>query len=594
MNQFDARIGRLQKAMKKDGFKAYVIPATDPHLSEMYAPRFGAERFYFCPFKGEDGTVLVTQNSSYLFTDGRYWVEAEAALRDTKTVLMRAGKIGVPSLIEFVKEKNLYPLGLDMSLLSTNDLAKYGADKSHSIRHVSYASLVDDMPPYPMAPIFKMDSKLFTKTRKERIAGIVAAMTDVGAKACLIAELDDIAYVLGYRGNDVPFTPVFYSYLYVKADGTLDLFVDSKKLPKGFAEKDIRVHSYDAILPFLDAKKDLPTSVDPNRTNALLSNHCKGRIFQTSPAYVQKSVKGPVELDNIRRIHVTDGLAVLKLMKYVDETIDKGDLNEEIYAKYIDNVRLTNPNCFELSFGTIAAVDSNAAMMHYGPSETIYSPVSRKNQVLLVDSGGQYYGGTTDITRTFILSKEPNKNIIHDYTLTLKSQIALSTQIIEQGSSGHTVDIAAREVMWKEGLDYKCGTGHGVGYMSAVHEGPVGFRYYDSPDRDDKAVLVPGHLITIEPGVYKDYQYGIRLENELVIVPAYETDNGVFYRFETVTYCPYDARGIDVTMLSDAELNWYNAYAAKVCEKLSPLAEKDSDGDLLAYLKKVTTPLRRG
>ena len=229
--------------------------------------------------------------------------------------------------------------------------------------------------------------------------------------------------------------------------------------------------------------------------------------------------------------------------------------------------------------------------MHYAPSKEKYSPLTRANQLLLVDSGGQYYGGTTDTTRTFIVSKHVSEEVKHDYTLTLKSQIALSTTVFEKGCTGHSIDIRAREIRWKEGRDYKCGTGHGVGYRSCVHEGPIGFRFYDNPDRGDKAELQLGHIITIEPGVYKAHHYGIRLENNLLVVPAFETDDGIFYKFETITYVPYDRRGINVDRLDQDELEWLNNYHHRVFEKLAPYCQ--GDPDLLAYLVRQTAPLYR-
>jgi Xaa-Pro aminopeptidase len=591
MNIFDERIKAFQAQMRLDGLKAYIVPATDPHISEAYAKRFGVMRFYFCSFKGEDGTLLVTQDASYIYTDGRYWVEAEAELKGTSCQLVKSGKPGVPSMVQFIKDNDLYPLGLDASLFPLYELRKYYAGDSKKIVSLDYSFLVKDLPDYPSDKIFKVDQKYLSTTREERVKEIMKRTAAIGAKAVLLTALDDIAYVLGYRGNDIDCTPVFYSWLYIDEEENLHLFIDAKKLPDGFKEEKVIIHPYESLISFLDERKDVPTSIDPKKVNALICAHLNNRIYASSPAYQMKCVKGDVEVKNLRHIHEEDGLQVLKLMKYVDDHLDSGFLNEESCAEYVDSQRLALDDCYELSFGTIAAVDSNAAMMHYAPTKEKYSPVNKTNQLLLVDSGGQYFGGTSDITRTFILSDHPSKEVIHDYTLTLKSQIALITSVFEAGCTGHSIDITAREVMWKEGLDYKCGTGHGVGYMGCCHEGPIGFRFYDSPDRDDQGELKIGNVITIEPGVYKDYKYGIRLENELLVVPAYTTDQGIFYKFEVITYCPYDRRGIDVTMLTDEEIKWFNEYSEMVYTRLAPLASNDKD--LLAYLRKQTLPLAR-
>ncbi len=590
MNIFDERIEVLQKQMKVDGIKAYIIPATDPHMSEECCSRFSSERFYFCPFKGADGTLLVTQDHYYIYTDGRYWTEAEGDLVSSSCILVYQGKAGVPSMSEFVKENNLYPLGLDSSLFSLGELRSFYSDKDHPIKNISYRRFVKDLPSLPQGKIWKVDQKYLSLTRDERVKNIMDVVFSAGAKSIVIPLLDDIAYVLGYRGSDIECTPVFYSYLYIDENSKLTLFIDKAKLPNDF-DTDITVYPYEEFESFLRKNMDIPTMIDPNKTNALICSILKHPVHYASPAYYQKSVKGPVEIENTKEIQAIDGVAVLKLMKYIDDNIDTGRLNEENLAEYLDQARRSNPRCFDLSFTTIAASDANAAMMHYAPTKEKYSPLTRSNQLLLVDSGGQYYGGTTDTTRTFIVSKHVSEEVKHDYTLTLKSQIALSTTIFEKGCTGHSIDIKAREIMWKEGMDYKCGTGHGVGYMSCVHEGPIGFRFYDRPSRGDSGDLQLGHIITIEPGVYKAHRYGIRLENNLLVVPAFETDDGIFYKFETITYCPYDRRGIDMTMLTDEEISWVNNYHKMVFEKLAVYCKGDSE--LLAYLSKQCAPLYR-
>lgn len=581
MNIFDERIARLQRQMKADNIKAYIIPSTDPHMSEECCARFAAERFYFCPFKGNDGLLLVTQDHYYLYTDGRYWTEAEGDLKSSSCILVYMGKAGVPSLSDFIKENNLYPLGLDSSLFSLSDIRAFGSDKNHPIMRVSYRRFVENLPSLPSGKIWKVEEKYLSTTRKERVSSIMDSIRKAGAEAIILPLLDDIAYVLGYRGNDIPCTPVFYSYLYIDKNEHLSLFIDKEKLPQNF-EADIDVYPYDSFDTFVKDHADTPTAIDSNRSNAYLCSILKKPVFLPSPAYSMKSVKGPVEIENTKEIQAIDGIAVLKLMKFIDDHIDNGTLNEYNLSEYLNRCRLSNPRCFDLSFETIAAADSNAAMMHYAPSKDKHSPLTRNNQLLLVDSGGQYYGGTTDTTRTFIVSKHVSEGVKHDYTLTLKSQIALSTTIFEKGCTGHSLDVKAREIMWKEGMDYKCGTGHGVGYMSCVHEGPIGFRYYDRPDRADNGDLSLGHIITVEPGVYKAHKYGIRLENNLLVIPAFETDDGIFYQFETITYCPYDRRGIDVSMLTEEELSWLNNYHSMVFQKLAPYCTGDSD--LLAYL----------
>jgi Xaa-Pro aminopeptidase len=591
MNLYDERISVLQEHMRKDGLKAYIIPATDPHMSEESAGRYTKERFFFCSFKGNDGTLLVTQDASYLYTDGRYWTQAEGDLKGTSTVLVYAGKAGVPSMSQFVKENNLYPLGLDAALFSFNDLKNFYIDTDHKIRQVSYTYLVKDLPSLPTNKIWKVDKSLLSTTMEERINLAMDVVTKQGCKALVIPTLDDISYVLGYRGSDIACTPVFYSYLYIGEDRKPNLFIDEVKFPSEGMPDSIVVHPYEEFFSFLKEHQDVPTFVDKNTTNGRICSILKNKHFGNNPTIRQKSIKGEVEIQNTKEIQAIDGIAVLKLMKFIDDNVEDGNLDEYICAKYIDDARRSQKRCFDLSFETIAAVDDNAAMMHYAPSKDTHASLDKeKNMLLLVDSGGQYYGGTTDTTRTFLFGNHISEEVKIDYTMTLKSQISLSTTIFEKGCSGHEIDITAREIMWKKGLDYKCGTGHGVGYMSCVHEGPIGFRYYHREGVYDDGILTPGHIITIEPGVYKAHKHGIRLENNLLVVPAFETEDGIFYKFETITYAPYDSRGIVLSMLTDEELTWLNEYNKMVYKKLSPLIEEK---DLLEYLKKVCAPLSR-
>ena len=589
MNIFDQRIEKLQAKMREDGLKAYIIPATDPHMSEECCSHFAAERFYFCPFKGSDGTLLVTLDNYYIYTDGRFWTEAEDDIKGSKCTLVYAGKAGVMSMSEFVKANDLYPLGMNESLFSYSSYLTF-VKQGKEIKNISYVDMVENLPSLPEGKIWKVKESLLSTTIEERVNSILNIVKEHSADSIIIPLLDDIAYVLGYRGNDIECTPVFYSYLVISNKDGVTLFIDKNKLPEEKLSAIVKVRDYEDFISYVNEHKDDKAIIDSNRTNAFICSSFKNALFMSSPVYEMKSVKGKVEIENTIEIQKIDAIAVIKLDKYIRDNIACGNLNEYNLAKYLDNTRLENERCFDLSFPTIAAADGNASMMHYGPSEKVHSPLTLDNQLLLVDSGGQYYGGTTDTTRTFLVGKTISKEVIHDYTLTLKSQIALSTTIFEKGCSGHSLDVKAREIMWKEGLDYKCGTGHGVGYMSCVHEGPIGFRYYARPSRLDNAELVPGHIITVEPGVYKARKHGIRLENNLLVVPAFETEDGIFYKFKTITYCPYDKRGIDLTMLTDEELAWLNDYHKMVFETISPLIE---DEELLSFLKSECEEIRR-
>lgn len=587
MNIFDERIKALQRRMLQDGLKAYIIKASDPHLSESYADHYGAMRKYFCSFTGQDGTLLVTCDDYYLYTDGRYFVQAEIELKNTSCILMKEGTKECLPLNEFIKKNELYPLGLDSSLFSLDEIKSFYLDDNHKIISINYDDMYSSIP-LPKGKIFKIPDEYFSVTRKERISSLLNSAKKSGADSLLLTSLEDIAFALSYRGSDIACTPVFYSYLFIDKDESLTLFIDLDKIPENF-DNDIDVLPYEEVYNFLNSRED-KIAVDKSLANAKIVNHIKNPLFIVSPAYLAKAIKGPVEIENIKRVHVLDGIAVLKLFKYLRDNFRKVELDEKKIADYIDATRLLNKECFSLSFETIAALDSNASMMHYAPSEDKFATLKDDSQLVLVDSGGQYFGGTTDITRTFLLQEQPSKEIIHDYTLTLKSHLNMMMTTFMKGCSGRALDIKAREVMWKEGLDYKCGTGHGVSYMLGVHEGPIGLRYYTRPNIKDDYPLEVGNIVTDEPGVYKDYKYGIRIENELLVIKDKSTDQGEFLTFETVTYCPYDKRGIDVDMLTDEELTFLNNYHKLVYDKLSPQIR---DQKLLAFLKDCTSPLEK-
>lgn len=570
----------LREKMAERGIKALIIPNADPHNSEEPSAEYSEIRNLFSAYHEPAGTLLVTEKESFIYTDGRFWEAAKIALKGKETKVQELGKENVLPIEEYIKENSLFPVGIDYSLFPISYLEHLkGYSLADKIVDFKVTDYFKNTVKAESEKIFKLDDSLLSTTFDQRIERQRENLKLYDAESILFSSLDDIAYLLGYRGKDIPYCTVFYSYLYISLKEVV-LFIDKNKIPEDFSLKDkVEIKDYSSIFSFLK-KRNERIILDKKSANIKLFNSVKKPKLIDSPVILEKSIKGEVEIKNTIKYHLKDGYYVFKLMYYIEKNRRK-NLDEYHYASYLDNLRLSDKNCFSLSFPTIAAVDKNAVMMHYGPSEKIHSPVSCKNKLLLVDSGGHYYGATTDITRTFMLSK-PTKEIIHDYTLTLKSQIALSTSVFMKGSSGHTLDIKAREVMWKEGLDYKCGTGHGVGYILNVHEGPIGFRYYIRPGVNDTGIFYPGQIITVEPGVYKTGKYGIRLENELLVVEHRKTDQGIFYRFMTITYCPYDPRLIDPSMLNKEELEFLNSYNKEVYKKLS---KQIKDKDELEFLK---------
>lgn len=561
MNIYDERLALLRAEMQNNGVKAYLVLTGDPHNSETPLPYYGAERKYFCPFSGDNAYLLITQKEALLWTDGRFFISAKQELIGTSIRLMEMGTPGVPTLNEYLAAHSLFPLATSF-LIAPIGLVE-SLKKLGEVQDLSFDYLVTDKPALPNDPLFELSLDIAGESAESKIARVKGQLKE--AKAVLISTLDDIAYLTNLRGHDIPYAPLFHSYLYLGEEDVL--FVDPSRVPASY--KASKVKPLDELLPYLKTVKDIPTLLDKNNLNAELYYLFANPIDGASPSSLMKAIKNPVEIKNTISTQIKDGIAVLRFQKELERRLkEEGATNEWDMALYLHGCRERNEGFIEESFENISSVGSNAAMMHYAPSEDKYSPVTTDSVALLLDSGGTYFGGTTDTTRTFPI--KPSEEFIHDYTLTLKSLIALSKAVFISGSNGRCLDGLAREVMWKEGLDYKCGTGHGVGYMNVVHEGPNAFRYKDA-GRHDGADIVPGMITTVEPGVYKEGKYGIRIENNLLCIPAFTNECGTFFKFQTITYVPIETSCLDLTMLNQEEKDWLNNYHAEVKEKLSPL-----------------------
>lgn len=561
MNIYDERLALLRAEMQNNGVKAYLVLTGDPHNSETPLPYYGAERKYFCPFSGDNAYLLITEKEALLWTDGRFFISAKQELTGTSIRLMEMGTPGVPTLNEYLAAHSLFPLATSF-LIAPIGLVE-SLKKLGEVQDLSFDYLVTDKPALPNDPLLELSLDIAGESAESKIARVKGQLKE--AKAVLISTLDDIAYLTNLRGHDIPYAPLFHSYLYLGEEDVL--FVDPSRVPASY--KASKVKPLDELLPYLKTVKDIPTLLDKNNLNAELYYLFANPIDGASPSRLMKAIKNPVEIKNTISTQIKDGTAVLRFQKELERRLkEEGATNEWDMALYLHGCRERNEGFIEESFENISSVGSNAAMMHYAPSEDKYSPVTTDSVALLLDSGGTYFGGTTDTTRTFPI--KPSEEFIHDYTLTLKSLIALSKAVFISGSNGRCLDGLAREVMWKEGLDYKCGTGHGVGYMNVVHEGPNAFRYKDA-GRHDGADIVPGMITTVEPGVYKEGKYGIRIENNLLCIPAFTNECGTFFKFQTITYVPIETSCLDLTMLNQEEKDWLNNYHAEVKEKLSPL-----------------------
>lgn len=572
-----SKLNKLREIMKKYNINYYIIPSSDPHQSE-YVAEYYRGRAEVSGFTGSAGTLLVGENEAKLWADGRYFIQAAEQLKGSGIDLMKIATPGYDTINEWI-EKNVKEsevLGFDGSCYSTNqykDLLKISKKNKFNINMDKdlLEEVWNDRPSLPEDKIFIHDEIYAGKSASEKISEVRKAMKENNVENYLLTSLDDIAWLFNIRGNDILFNPVALCYAIVTEE-TANLYINKEKVDNEVKEKLesqlVSIYDYNEIE---EAVKELSGTVliDPAKVNAklysLLTCEIKEKLNITTTL---KAIKNEVEIANFENAHIKDGVAMVKFIKYLKETVGKEKVTEITASEKLSELRSQGELAKGDSFGTIAGYKEHAAMMHY--SATPESDYELKEEGLfLVDSGGQYLDGTTDITRTFVLGNitEEEKR---DFTLVLKGHINLSKAKFLKGATGCNLDILAREPLWEQGLDYKCGTGHGVGFFLNVHEGPQGIR-----PNGNTVPLEPGMILTNEPGVYKEGKFGIRIENIMVVVRAKSNDCGEFYRFETISYCPIDLNGVDVALLNNDEKEWLNNYHKKVYEKLSPYLNND-------------------
>ena len=571
---------KLREAMSKNKIDHYIIPSSDPHQSE-YVADYYKGRAYVSGFTGSAGTLLVSKETAKLWTDGRYFIQANNELKGSGIDLMKMRNPGVETLEEWI-EKNIKAgevLGFDGKVISANqykDLLKISKKNNFEIKMKNdlLEEVWGDRPSLPKEEIFIHEVKFAGKSASEKINEVRSEMVRCKAKNYIITSLDDIAWLFNIRGNDITFNPVALSYALV-TDKSATLYIDKDKVCdetlKQLNNEGIDVLDYEEIE---NATSNIKESVviDPQKVSAklyALINEDVKIIEKLNITTTLKAIKNDVEIANTENSQVRDGVAMVKFIKWLKENIGKEEMSEISVSDELLGFRAEGENFKGESFGTIAGYKDHAAMMHYSATEESDYKLKAEG-LLLVDSGGQYYDGTTDITRTFVLG-DLTEEEKRDFTLVLKGHIALSTAKFLKGTTGMNLDILARGPLWKYGIDYKCGTGHGVGYFLNVHEGPQGFR-----QEGNTTVLEPGMIITNEPGVYKEGKHGIRIENTLLVVKDMISEEfGEFYKFQTVSYCPIDLNGVVVDMLTSEEKEWLNNYHETVFNKLSPFLNED-------------------
>ena len=592
------RLTALREEMKRRNIDIYVVPTADFHESEYVGEHFKARKF-ITGFTGSAGTAVITLKEAGLWTDGRYFVQAEKQLEGSTVTLYRMAEEGVPSVEEFVKDKLPQGgcIGFDGRTVNGAWGEKFAAiaeEKNGSL--FVGEDLIDliwtDRPELSRAPLFILEEKYSGKSTAEKIKDVRAKMAEEGADVHILTSLCDIAWLLNIRGGDIQSVPVVLSYLVLTKDQCIWFLqeeVVDDTIRAYLNENHIETRPYDAIYTYVPA---IPESavvlMNKSGVNYRICNELNKNIQvinKPNPTELMKAVKNPVEVDNTRLAHIKDGVAVTKFMYWLKTNIGKIPMTEISASDYLEARRREQENFIDLSFTTISAYGANAAMMHY--SATPESNTGLKPEgFLLVDSGGHYYEGTTDITRTFVLGPISDEMKQH-FTAVCRSNMKLANAKFLYGACGLNLDILARGPLWDMGIDYKCGTGHGVGYILNVHEGPNGFRWKIVPERHDSGVLEEGMITTDEPGVYLEGKYGIRTENELVCRKAEKNEYGQFMEFENITYAPIDLDGIDPEQMSPREKQMLNDYHKKVYEVLSPYMTEEENEWLKKYTRAI-------
>ena len=575
-----SRIEALQTIMKEQHIDVWMVCTADYHQSEYVADYFKM-RVFLSGFTGSAGTLIVTQDHAGLWTDGRYFIQAEKQLENTGITLYRMGEEGVEDTLTFIT--NRLPMNGTLGFDGRTVSSVYGKQLQEICNKKQASIVMDkdiasglwvDRPSMPSLPAFVLEEKWCGESTVSKLARVREYMKSSGAHYHLLTTLDDIAWLLNIRGRDINSCPVVLSYCVVSMD-EVHWFVDGNKLVDIQEYVDslgICVHAYDEVYAFVKVLEDT-VLLDPNKVNFLLANLCGNSIYEANPTVLMKAIKNEVEVENLRKCHIKDGLAVTRFIYWLKKNIGKFEITEITASDYLDARRREQENYLESGFGVIGAYNANAAMMHYSAtkgSEATLEP----HGFYLIDSGGQYYEGTTDITRTVVLGPISDEWKMH-YTQVLRGMMNLSRAKFLYGCRGMNLDILAREPLWNINIDYKCGTGHGVGYLLSVHEAPNGFRWKVVPERNDSCVLEEGMVTTVEPGVYIEGSHGIRIENELVCHKGIKNEYGQFMEFETITMAPIDVDAIDFSLLSKEERDFLNSYHKTVYETLSPLLPKE-------------------
>ena len=605
MNQTNIKIGQLRDRMKELGIDAYLVPTADFHESE-YVGEFFKCRHFLTGFNGTAGTAVITMDKAGLWTDGRYFVQAEEQLSGSEIKLYRMGEPEFPTLDEFLEEELPVDgcLGFDGRVV--NSELGYGLQNLLQEKNVTIncsKDLVGEIwtsrPAMSCEPIWSLDVKYAGKSTVEKLSDLRDAMKKNKAQIHLMTALDEIAWLFNLRGNDIVNNPVFLSYalitqdeayLYVQKEAIKEDTKMGKEVCAALAEAKVQVKEYAEFLQDVAALKNEKILLERKKASFAVCESIDAScriIDQMNPCATMKAVKNATEIENMRKAHLKDGIAVTKFMYWLKHTIGTCDMTEMTAAHKIEELRAEQGNYIEPSFVTIAAYKENAAMCHYHPSDEVCKKLKPEG-LLLVDSGGQYLEGTTDITRTYALGPLTEKEKEY-YTIVAAAMLKVSTMKFLHGCRGINLDYTIREAFWKRGLDFAHGTGHGVGYLSNVHERPNGLRWKVVPERQDSAVIEPGMICSDEPGLYFAGDFGTRTENLILCVEDEKNEYGQFLKFEFLTKAPIDLEALDTRFMDDADIERLNTYHKDVYETISPYMNEEEK----EWLKHVTREISR-
>ncbi|MCI6500445.1 MAG: aminopeptidase P family protein [Prevotella sp.] len=595
MNVTD-RLARLRELMRREKLSAFVFPSTDPHNGE-YVPDHWKGREWVSGFNGSAGTVVVTGNAAALWTDSRYFIAAAQQLEGTGIELMKLKIPGTPTIAEWLGQQLIDcqrpEVGIDGMVNSQASAEALIADlRSHGGITVRtnldpLKTIWTDRPPIPQDLVSVHPLEYAGEDVKSKVSRIRKALRDLHADGMLMSALDDIAWTLNMRGTDVHCNPVFVSYLLISSN-SVTLYINKVKLSHVvmayLQDNGVSIDDYENVDKGLKSYPDYNILIDPDETCYTLARiaACQEVVRSKSPVPALKAVKNEAEIRGYRSAMLKDGIAMVKFLKWLKPAVQAGGQTELSVDRKLTSLRRQQPLFRDISFDTIAGYATHAAIVHYEATPETDIPLE-PHGMILIDSGAQYQDGTTDITRTIALGPVSDYEK-HVYTLVLKGHIQLAMCKFPKGAAGTQMDILARSAMWREGLNYLHGTGHGVGSYLNVHEGPHQFRMEWMP-----APFVEGMTVTDEPGIYLPDRFGVRIENTMIVEKYKTTEFGEFLQFDALTLCPIDTAPIDVSMLSDEEVEWLNCYHRRVYDAIAPHVSMDER----EWLREATKEIRR-